>query len=64
MEDPSDLIAELEGIMPAALTGCVVRTLGMTAEAAGFPAPVGALVEIQRRAANPSRAKSSGSART
>ena len=34
--------------MPTALCGTVVQTSGMTISAAGFPAPVGAMAEIQR----------------
>ena len=33
--------------MPTALTGSVVQTVGMTAAVADFPAPVGAVVEIE-----------------
>jgi len=36
--------------MPTALCGRVVRTVGMTAAVADFPAPVGAVVEIERQA--------------
>src|SRR5688572_6130376 len=36
--------------MPTALCGSVVRTEGLLAAVAGFPAPVGALVEIERQA--------------
>ncbi|MGW8256826.1 MAG: FliI/YscN family ATPase [Thermoguttaceae bacterium] len=43
-----ELEEQLENIMPIALTGTVSRTLGMTVAAAGFPAPVGAVAEIQR----------------
>src|SRR5688500_7106566 len=43
--------------MPTALTGSVVHTVGMTATVAGFPAPVGALVEIERSNAAPLRAE-------
>jgi flagellum-specific ATP synthase len=41
---------QLDAIMPTALTGSVVRTEGLVAAVAGFPAPVGALVEIERQA--------------
>ena len=34
--------------MPARLVGTVVRTHGMTVAAAGFPAPVGSVAEIER----------------
>ncbi|MCS7305070.1 MAG: FliI/YscN family ATPase [Thermoguttaceae bacterium] len=43
----------LQQILPTGLYGSVVRTVGMTAAAADFPAPVGALVEIQREAGPP-----------
>jgi len=39
--------------MPTALTGSVVRTQGMTAAVAGFPAPVGAVVAIDRQTGGP-----------
>lgn len=45
-----DLLEQLETLMPTALCGRVVRTVGMTAAVAGLPAPVGALVEIERQA--------------
>ncbi len=48
-----DLAEQLETIMPTALTGSVASTVGMTISAAGFPAPVGALAEIQRESAPP-----------
>ncbi len=44
---------QLKGIMPTDLTGSVASTIGMTACVAGFPAPVGALVEIEREAGDP-----------
>ncbi|MGA2032786.1 MAG: FliI/YscN family ATPase [Thermoguttaceae bacterium] len=44
---------QLNAIMPTALTGSVAQTVGMTIAAAGFPAPVGAVAEIQREAAEP-----------
>jgi FliI/YscN family ATPase len=44
---------QLEGVMPTALSGTVARTVGMTVAAAGFPAPVGALAEIQRETGGP-----------
>lgn len=47
------LIAQLEKIMPTALCGCVVRTDGATTAVAGFPAPVGSLVEIERQGSTP-----------
>ncbi len=52
-DDVFDPVGELEKIMPAALTGRVVRTAGMTVAAAGFPAPIGALLEIERQGEGP-----------
>ncbi len=40
---------QLDSIFPTSLTGSVVRTEGLVAAVAGFPAPVGALVEIERQ---------------
>jgi flagellum-specific ATP synthase len=48
-----DIEKQLDGIMPTALLGTVSRTVGMTVAAAGFPAPVGALAEIQRETGGP-----------
>ncbi len=45
-----DFTAQLDALMPTALTGTVAQTVGMTVAAAGFPAPVGAVAEIQREA--------------
>lgn len=50
-----DWQAQLETIMPTALTGSVAQTIGMTAAVADFPAPVGALVEIERQTGAPLR---------
>ena len=47
------LISQLDSILPTALTGCVVRTDGATTAVAGFPAPVGSLVEIERHGGKP-----------
>jgi flagellum-specific ATP synthase len=44
---------QLETVLPTALYGSVVRTVGMTAAVADFPAPVGAVVEVQRQAGPP-----------
>ena len=52
-----DLIDQLDGIMPTALEGSVARTVGTTISVAGFPAPVGAVAEIQRQAGEPLRAE-------
>jgi FliI/YscN family ATPase len=51
------LIEQLGRIMPTALSGSVVRTVGATAAVADFPAPVGALVEIERQSSEPLRAE-------
>ncbi len=51
------MLDHLERIMPAHLTGSVVRTVGMTIAVADFPAPVGALVEIERETQEPVRAE-------
>jgi flagellum-specific ATP synthase len=48
-----DISTQLEQLLPTALWGSVVRTIGMTAAVADFPAPVGALVEIQRQSGKP-----------
>ncbi len=52
-----DLETQLDTILPTALSGSVVRTIGMTASVADFPAPVGAIVEIERQTGNPLRAE-------
>jgi FliI/YscN family ATPase len=44
-----DLVEQLDRIMPTALLGTVARTVGTTISAAGFPAPVGAVAEIERQ---------------
>jgi FliI/YscN family ATPase len=46
----TDTLSQLKETMTAALTGSVVETVGMTAAVADFPAPVGALVRIERDA--------------
>lgn len=48
-----ELAEQLESILPTGLEGSVVRTVGTTAAVADFPAPLGALVEIQRQAGSP-----------
>ena len=40
---------QLKAIMPTRLSGSVVSTAGMTVSVAGFPAPVGSLVDIERQ---------------
>ena len=44
----SALLDEVETVLPTALVGSVVRTEGLAAAVAGFPAPVGAVVLIDR----------------
>ena len=44
-----DLAEQLDRIMPTALVGSVAQMVGTTVSAAGFPAPVGAVAEIQRQ---------------
>ncbi len=46
---------QLQAIMPTCITGSVVRTEGLTSAVACFPAPIGAVVEIQRQAGEPIR---------
>lgn len=41
--------SQLEGLIPSAIYGSVLRIEGMLAAVAGFPAPVGAVVEIERQ---------------
>jgi FliI/YscN family ATPase len=55
--DFMELLTQLDRIMPTGLSGSVVRTVGMTAAVADFPAPVGALVEIERPSGGPLRAE-------
>jgi flagellum-specific ATP synthase len=52
-----DLADQLDCLMPTALEGSVVRIVGMTAAVADFPAPVGAVVEIERETGEPARAE-------
>lgn len=47
---PAIAIENLNASMTTALTGSVVETVGMTAAVADFPAPVGAVVRIEREA--------------
>ncbi len=51
------LADHLPNVMPTALEGSIVRTVGMMAAAASFPAPVGALVEISRQSGAPLEAE-------
>jgi flagellum-specific ATP synthase len=48
-----DISTQLEQLLPTAIWGSVVRTVGMTAAVSDFPAPVGAIVEIQRQSGKP-----------
>ena len=43
---------QLDTALPAALTGTVAQTVGLTVAVAGMPAPVGALVQIARQGAD------------
>lgn len=43
-----ELADQLATVLPAALEGTVVRTVGSTVAVAGFPAPIGAHAEIER----------------
>jgi flagellum-specific ATP synthase len=43
---PETMLAPLEHALLADLTGSVVQTIGQTIAVAGFPAPVGAMVEV------------------
>jgi flagellum-specific ATP synthase len=52
-----NLVEQLEAIMPTALSGSVAGTIGMSVSAAGLPAPVGAIVEIDRDQQSPLRAE-------
>jgi flagellum-specific ATP synthase len=52
-----DLTEQLATLLPAALEGSVVRTVGMMAAVADFAAPVGAVVEIERQTGSPVEAE-------
>lgn len=52
-----DLDEHLASIMPTALEGSVVRTAGVSAAVAGFPAPIGAQVSIEREGGAPVEAE-------
>ncbi len=49
----SDMTDQIRQTMPTAIRGSIVRTVGSTASVADFPAPVGALVEIERQGSEP-----------
>src|SRR5215475_8170764 len=53
----ADFGQQLQSAMPTALEGSVVRIVGMTAAVADFPAPVGAVVEIERETGEPAKAE-------
>jgi len=48
-----NLEEQISTIMPVRLVGSVVETLGMTISAIGFPAPVGAVAQIERQGSTP-----------
>ena len=50
MLQPGEQLAEM---LPASLTGTVLRTAGMTVAVGGFPAPIGAVAEIVRDSGPP-----------
>jgi len=52
-----DIADHLDSIMPAALEGSVAEIVGMTAAVADFPAPLGAIAEIERQAGRPAPAE-------
>ncbi len=45
-----NLIDHLQTVMPAAISGSVIQTVGMTVAVADFPAPIGAMAEIECQA--------------
>ena len=48
MTDMLEVAEQVETILPFALDGTVVRIVGLTVAAAGFPAPLGAICRIHR----------------
>ncbi len=48
-----NLEEQIATIMPVRLVGSVVETLGMTVSVIGFPAPVGAVAQIERQGSEP-----------
>jgi flagellum-specific ATP synthase len=48
-----DITTQLETVLPTAMSGTVARTVGMAVSVADLPAPVGAVVEIQRQSLAP-----------
>jgi flagellum-specific ATP synthase len=49
--------SQLDAILPVGLEGEIVRTEGLAASVAGFPAPVGAVVQIERQTGAPVEAE-------
>lgn len=49
----STIVAEVERVLPFGLTGSVTRITGLTAAVAGFPAPLGATVRLERDHGDP-----------
>ncbi len=47
------MVEQLDRVMTTAIVGGVAQTVGMTISAVGFPAPVGAIAEIQRESGTP-----------
>jgi len=45
--NPFSLLNQLDSVIPTAIIGTVLETSGTTVRVSGFPAPVGALAEIQ-----------------
>ncbi|HZZ27054.1 MAG TPA: FliI/YscN family ATPase [Pirellulales bacterium] len=52
-----ELTEQLDSIMTTSLVGSVMRIVGTTAAVADFPAPIGAIVEIERETGKPARAE-------
>ncbi len=52
-----ELADQLDRIMPTALQGSVVQIVGLTAAVADFPAPLGAVAEIERDTGSPVQAE-------
>jgi flagellum-specific ATP synthase len=53
----TDFASQLDAILPTALTGSIVRMQGLAAVVGGLPAPVGAVVEIERLGGPPIEAE-------
>jgi len=52
-----ELADQLDSLMPTALEGSIVRIVGLMAAVADFPAPIGAVVEIERETGAPTLAE-------